>query len=274
MKRAGLLIAFLISFSADTFAQKGEGKIIVEISKEVDGKKKTFKGEYNSAEEMRADPNYQEFAGEEEGINFWFDEASDHQIFMDLDDLKGLHRKSFHFFSDSDSLDNDFFVFRRFSNDSSSRNFNFNDINLGVHEDKLRELGIEMEEIFKRLDESGASQRFSIISSKRILVDENTEAFGKRGKTTNRKQLKLDDLTFFPNPAPSGKLRLRFTIDKPSELQIVVSNLEGKSVFSRYFENFSGVYSEPIDLSDQNEGIYLIEIISEGRRLIRKLVIE
>ena len=69
------------------------------------------------------------------------------------------------------------------------------------------------------------------------------------------------------------RLLKNFTLPEEGELNIRISNLEGKEVFSRYFERFGGTYSEMIDLSDQKDGIYLLEIISGGNKEVKKIII-
>ena len=85
--------------------------------------------------------------------------------------------------------------------------------------------------------------------------------------------MKLNDLSFYPNPSRNGKIKVRFTTPEEGDLSIKVSNLDGREVFSRYFDRFSGIYSESIDLSGQKEGIYLLEIAQGKKRLVKKLVV-
>ena len=100
------------------------------------------------------------------------------------------------------------------------------------------------------------------------------DEFGKKGKVNESDLLELEDLTFYPNPSKNGKIKVRFSTPSENNLSIKVSNLEGKEVFSRYFESFSGRYAETIDLSGQKEGIYLLEISQGKKRLTKKLVVD
>lgn len=271
-----LAIAFLFFGDLAKAQSNDEGKIVIEITKEVNGEKKTFKGEYNSTEEMRADPQYQEFAGEEQDFNFWFDNDNRADIFLHLDELKNHHGSAFRFFhqGDEDSDDNNRFFFKNFDSNSSSGFFNFHldGMDIEEYQEKMKELGIDMEMLFEGLDDGNKSfaQAFVI---KRIKITDVDEEFGKKGKVDESNVLELDDLVFFPNPSSNGRVKVRFKLPEEGELSIKVSNLEGKEVFSRYFERFGGTYSEMIDLSGQKDGIYLLEIGQGKKRVTKKIVI-
>lgn len=250
---------------------ENDGKIIVEITKEVDGEKKTFRGEYESTEEMYADPNYQDFAGDEHSFNFWFDEDADRDIFLHLDQLKGHNRSFFRMFDDEEDAKDSHFFFEQLDGDSTSGFFNFHmDGDMEDLQEHMRELRKGMDLMFEEMDKNG---RVRVIEIKRIRVTDVANEFGKKGQVEKADQLELEDLRFYPNPSSNGKLKLRFTVPEENELAIRISNLEGKAVYNRYFESFSGMYSEMIDLSDQKEGIYLLEIMQDKKRLTRKIII-
>ena len=104
-------------------AQDDDDKIVVEITKEIDGEKQTFKGEYNSTEEMYADPNYQEFAGDDNPFHFW--SGDDHaNPFFHLDGMKDMQSHIFKFLDDEEGANS--FFYRDFDDDSSLSAFNFN----------------------------------------------------------------------------------------------------------------------------------------------------
>ncbi|MEM0938161.1 MAG: T9SS type A sorting domain-containing protein [Bacteroidota bacterium] len=274
MKNKIVILAFLmyISLTSILFAQEKDGKIVVEITKEINGEKKTFKGEYKSKEEMEADPNYQEFAGGDDQFHFWSDhENSD--VFLHLDQLKDMKSHVFKFFDHEDEANS--FFFHGFDADSASGAFNFHFDSFDSEElrEKMKNLGIEMEALVDKFSSDEDLQR-KIITMKRIKVTDVDDEFGKKGKVNKNSLLELDDLTFSPNPSVDGRIRIRFTAPIEGELEIRVTNLEGKQVFSRYFESFSGFYSESVDLSGQKEGIYLLEIAQEEKRITKKIVVE
>ena len=270
MKKLKILpLGLLLAFSISALGQDSDQKIVVEITKEINGEKKTFKGEYDSTEEMQADPNYQEFAGDDDH-NFWFD-AGDDDIVIHLDQMKDLHKNIFRFHDDNDDANGFFFHL----DDSSTNVFDFNMDNFDSEEfrEKMEDLGIEISKSFRHFSFDDDHGGVNVFERKRIKITEVDDEFGKRGKVDKNGLLELEDLSFYPNPSSSGKLKIRFTTPEQGELSIKVSNLEGKDVFNRYFESFSGRYSETIDLSGQNEGIYLLEIVQGKRKVTRKVII-
>ncbi|SNS91634.1 Por secretion system C-terminal sorting domain-containing protein [Ekhidna lutea] len=264
-------LAMALGGHAQGFADD-DGKIIVEITKEINGEKKTFKGEYNSTEEMHADPNYQEFAGKDEQFNFWFDRSGDDDVFLHLDQLRDHNKSFFKFFhGDEEDGDNTFF-FKHFDDDSVDGFFDLHldGMNLDEYRERMKQLGIEMEEMF---DKFHGDKSVRVIEIKRVKIEDVDDEFGKKGKVDDSSMLELDDLSFYPNPSSNGRFKVRFSVPEEGSLAIKVSNLEGKEVFSRHFDRFGGTYSEMIDLSGQKEGIYLLEISQGKKRLTKKIVI-
>lgn len=276
MKKQVFFLCVLMTFiSAGVLAQESKGKVTVEITKEENGEKKTFKGTYDSKEEMNADPNYRDFTGEDPDFNFWFD-GEDDQISIHIDRLKNMDHSVFRFFDEEDGDDSNSFFFQNMNGDSSQGFFNLNLDNMDLEEyrEQMKEMGIEMEGLIDRLSSSVEERSsVSVLIWKKVKVMDVGEEFGKKGKVSKDSMLELDDLSFYPNPSSNGRFRVRFTAPMEDELSIKVSNLDGKEVFSRYFERFSGSFSESIDLSGQKEGIYLMEIVQGKKRLTKKIVI-
>lgn len=274
MKRNIQLIAILSLLSLGVVAQNGEGKIKVEITKEINGEKRTFKGEYNSTEEMKADPNYREFAGEEEGFNFWFS-PGDQDMNLHLDHLKDMDMSNsfFHFF-DGDEDDNSVF-FHHLDSDSLNGffNFNLNGMDMDEYKERMKDLGIELDVLMERLDQATGREAFSVSVWKKVSITEVEDEFGRKGIVNEDNRLALEDLNFYPNPSSNGKFKARFTVPDEDDLSIKVYDLEGQEVFTRKFDRFSGLYAETIDLSRQEQGIYLLEITQGKKRLTKKIVI-
>ena len=256
-------------------AQSDESKIVVEITKDVNGERKTFKGEYDSTEEMKADPQYQEFAGEEEGFNFWFDTDDRSDIFLHLDQFQNRNGSSFHFFKSDDGDDGSSYFFKHFDGDSVDGFFDIHldGMDMDEYKEKMEELGINLDAILNRLDDNGENDKVKVFVSKNLKITDVDDEFGKKGVVSENNILKLDELDFSPNPSSNGRFKVRFKLPEEGELDIEVSNLDGKTVFSRHFDRFGGTYSEMIDLSGQKDGIYLLEITQGKKRLTRKIVI-
>jgi hypothetical protein len=283
-----LIVVAILGCGWDTVAQVvDEGKIKIEITKDVNGEKRTFKGEYNSTEEMKADPSYQEFAGKDEDFHFWMDRDADQsQMFFNQDHLRSLQdalkffendEKGNHFFFkhfDSEG-DDDKFFFRHQNGESSEQFFDldFDDMNFEEYREKMKELGLEMETLLDKFQDFDPNNRVIIHIKKVEVTDVEGDEFGKKGNVTDSNKLELDELRFSPNPSSNGRFKVQFKVLEKKDLTIRVFNLEGKEVFNRYFERFGGMFSETIDLSGQKEGIYLLEITQGNKRLTKKIAI-
>ena len=262
---------FLLASLHAAWGQEDEksGKITVEITKEINGEKKTFKGEYENEEQMKADPNYQEFAGEEDNFNIWFDGDDGSNIKLWIDRFQDDASSYFKF--DMDSDDNPKFFFKGFDGDSANvlRLHDFAATDWSKH---LKDLGVNLDALMLKLDDENLGIHKHASKRIRVMELEGNE-FGKRGKAEKSELLTLEKLSFTPNPSSNGKINIRFEVPSEDELTIKVFNLNDKEVFNRYFERFGGTYSESIDLSGQKEGMYLLEIKHGRKRLTRKILI-
>ncbi|MFY0605618.1 MAG: T9SS type A sorting domain-containing protein [Cyclobacteriaceae bacterium] len=288
--KCALCLSILFMWAMTVQAQENSQKVKVEISKEIDGEMKTFKGEYDSEEAMKADKDLREFMGDD--ATFWTSKSGSGSSFFKFFGDDGNY--SFDF--DSEEFSNHF----KHLGDSMNR-FDFSqledlDEELKEHLDKLQSgngfafsfggddqtfewhslegLGEEIAEKMEQIFEEGGENKFETIIIKKIQISEDASEFGKKAVVKPSHELILDDLSYYPNPATNGRFRLKFTPVKDEELSIKIYNIEGQEVFNRYFNRFSGLYSEKIDLTQQEEGIYLLEIENGDKRLTRKIVID
>ena len=301
-KNFTLLATFILLSSAPLLAQEAN-QITVEITKEVDGKPRTFKKVYDSKKSLQDDQELQEFMGEDTRLNLWFGGANN--FTPDFDELnEDFSKFYFHFNGDKSGTQN-----FSFFNSGDSAFTKILDLQMDELNDHMKTLDVKVstnmkdiqdriqlhfdddgpfhyafsdslsEAIILKLDQHSKDgdeslRQVEVIVKKRLKITEDTEEFGKKGRVNTKDRLDLQNLSFYPNPAPNGRFRLRFDTPSESELAIKIYNLDGKEVFGRFFENHRGSYSEMIDLSGQSSGIYLLEITLNGKRLTRKIAIE
>ncbi|MEP0367837.1 MAG: T9SS type A sorting domain-containing protein [Cyclobacteriaceae bacterium] len=276
------LILILMYSGVSAQDAEGDGKIVLEITKEINGEKKTFKGEYENEEQMRADPNYREFVGEDDDFNFNFNGIDHNNIAIDIQKL--MDQNGFNFSFDTDSGPKAIFGF------DSAVVFDFSK-DMEEMAEEMRRLGANVQ-AFQFDDDSGMAWVFGDSSNnttknhvsvfgdadvmvlKKLKITEiDGDEFGKKGKVKDSESLELESLDYYPNPS-TGSFKLRFKVPQQGELSVKVYNLDGKEVFSRYFNQFGGTYSESLDLTDQSAGVYLLEVQLDKKRLTRKIVIE
>ncbi len=250
----GILVSIGCLFPIYAQDESHEPKITIEITKDINGEKKTFKGEYENEEQMKADPNYQEFAAEDESFTFFFDNDGDSDVRLWIDQFQDDNNAFFKFNFDDDSL----------------KTFNLQDWAATDWKKYLKDLDIDVDALVGRFGHT-RSQPFN---SKEISISPvEGDEFGKKGTVGKKEKLELELLEFLPNPSTNGKMKIRFEVPEEGELSIKVYNIKQKEVFNRYFERFGGLYSESIDLSGQSEGVYLLEITHNDKRLTRKVIV-
>ncbi len=77
----------------------------------------------------------------------------------------------------------------------------------------------------------------------------------------------LQKFVLYPNPVTEGKLTINTITNTKKTLKIY--NMFGEDVFSK-----QGVFDKPVDISSLTSGIYLVEILEEGRVAFKKLIID
>ena len=292
-----LAICFLVcaTFLAQAQAEKGEVK--VKISKEIDGEQKTFEKTYESDEAMKNDPALKEFMGEDQQMNFWFsdddggkriiefNQDGDNGFFFGFGDQENVFK-----WHDLDSMSENFsFHFDGMSEehakeireklkelDFSGGSFQFFDddhsFDLMFGDESIDDIKIHIDKLKEDMD--GAMKEFEVVVIKRVKISEDVEEFGKKAEVKESRKLILDDLQFFPNPAPNGKFQVRFSHPNEADMSLKVFDLSGKEVYNRAIDGFRGRYSETMDLSKQPKGVYLLEISLDDKRLTRKIAID
>lgn len=264
--------SFILMLSAcfGVFAQEEDEKITVEITKEINGEKQTFKGEYNSRAEMEADPNYQEFAGDA-SFDMWSGSSADMQILMDqFGSSAGSFFKQFDFDPDAGG-----FSFHHFDDDSAADwsgqtfHFNFDDLDIDKYRQHFEQFGMDVGDLMNKLGALQDTDDPALDDREYVEISNDTEAFGKAGVVNEKNTLILDDLRVAP--LSESSFSVRFTTPQEGELSIRVLDMNGKELHKKYFERFNGMYMETINLSNHGAGTYLFEIAQGKKRLVREV---
>ena len=80
-----------------------------------------------------------------------------------------------------------------------------------------------------------------------------------------------EGLSVYPNPTNSD-VTIEFESSIISDIKIGVYNTLGQEVLSQQINSFSGLFKQEIDLKDYSEGIYIVNVISENRKLFTKRI--
>lgn len=84
--------------------------------------------------------------------------------------------------------------------------------------------------------------------------------------------LDLEGINYYPNPS-NGQFTLRFAGDQtPTQVRII--DLMGKEVYNENIPDFSGSYDKEINLSGNNPGTYVLQVIQNDKSWSKKVVLE
>ncbi|MBX7052878.1 MAG: PDZ domain-containing protein [Flavobacteriales bacterium] len=88
-------------------------------------------------------------------------------------------------------------------------------------------------------------------------------------RTTN--DLDLEQISFYPNPN-DGILNLNFVTTEKKPIKIVLYNGSGEMVYLEERSGFDGNYNKTIDISDEPNGTYYLQIMQDGKSYSKKIV--
>jgi len=84
----------------------------------------------------------------------------------------------------------------------------------------------------------------------------------------------LEQLDLYPNPT-EGRFRLSFKAKKSVDnLSISVTDVTGRQVLAHQFSNAGKSFTQDIDLTNKPRGIYLVEMIADGEKIVRKVIVK
>lgn len=83
----------------------------------------------------------------------------------------------------------------------------------------------------------------------------------------------LKDLSCYPNPT-DGIFTVQFVVNVASAVNIKILNVEGKIVLEENIANFSGNYNKQYDLSQFENGVYMIEITAGTAVYTQRIVMQ
>lgn len=133
-------------------------------------------------------------------------------------------------------------------------------------------------EVFVEVIKTGDGD--SVIETTIILCSPNDEDQSKLEKAgidinseSEKDKLKLEDLSFFPNPS-NGKFNLKFEAPEKGDIEIDIYDINGKKVYNDLVKNFDGQYKKEIDISDEHKGTYFLKISQGKKATTRKIILD
>jgi hypothetical protein len=80
----------------------------------------------------------------------------------------------------------------------------------------------------------------------------------------------IDQISFFPNPS-DGLLNLSFATADQAPVHIHVYDVNGQIVYMEELNEFSGTYTNQIDISKQPSGTYFLQIVQGQKSYSKKI---
>lgn len=82
--------------------------------------------------------------------------------------------------------------------------------------------------------------------------------------------LEVNELSVYPNPN-NGDFNIAFVTSEKGEANISVLDMEGKIIYEKNINNFTGSYTGNIDLTNPAAGYYIVKIRVGDKQLFRKI---
>ncbi len=108
------------------------------------------------------------------------------------------------------------------------------------------------------------------------LKDADKKTLKSKGIDTNtesKNELNVEGINFAPNPN-DGKFNLGFTLENEGNTSIKIFDISGKEVYSENLNNFKGLYSKDIDISNNGKGTYFLKITQGKKAISKKIMIQ
>jgi hypothetical protein len=83
----------------------------------------------------------------------------------------------------------------------------------------------------------------------------------------------FNTFNIYPNPA-KNMLNVNFSIEKANNVKVMLTNLNGQTVFQENLNTLNGEYNKTIDVSKFIEGVYILSITTNKGKATKKVVIQ
>ena len=148
---------------------------------------------------------------------------------------------------------------------SSSYNFNFN-----RSEDKDKEEGWA----FKSAPQIVRVNPANVKAKMEDMDKEDVDKLKAQGVTMPAiNNLRLEKINLFPNPT-KGLFRLQFDLPEKGQTEVKVLNAAGRTIYEYELGNFSGEFSDEVDISQNGVGTYFLQIRQGDKYASKKIVLQ
>jgi hypothetical protein len=100
-----------------------------------------------------------------------------------------------------------------------------------------------------------------------LLIDSNLPC----GLATGIEEVSLNHFSIFPNPF-NNNVSVTLQKENSNIARLTVLNLVGQQVYYEDASNLNSTYNKTIDLSFLANGVYLLEVVADGEKVVKKIV--
>lgn len=79
-------------------------------------------------------------------------------------------------------------------------------------------------------------------------------------------------LNVYPNPN-NGQFAVSFTIEKQDNYTVKITNTIGQTVYEEALNNFTGTYSNKIDIASFGKGVYMLNVSNSRNETVKKVIV-
>lgn len=81
------------------------------------------------------------------------------------------------------------------------------------------------------------------------------------------------NLIVYSNPS-AGSFNIKFNLNQEGDTRVVVTDVNGKEVYSETLKNFSGAYDKTISLESAPKGTYFIKVTQNGYSGTKSVILQ
>jgi len=125
-----------------------------------------------------------------------------------------------------------------------------------------------------------SGEKSTVILLNRTVVEDITKEdkkalkdAGVKVEKSAKKELKVDNLSYYPNPN-NGRFNVSFSLPDKGEAIVRVLDSVGKEVYQEKISNPTQLYEKQLDVSNYGKGIFYLQVVQNGRTLTKRLLIQ
>ena len=89
--------------------------------------------------------------------------------------------------------------------------------------------------------------------------------------SVDENSFELSNITIYPNPT-NGIVNVSINTDK--DVNILLYDMRGRKVYTNYYKNNSDTFNAEVNLGSIASGIYMLKVESEGKKYLKKLLVD